>query len=288
MTDLESMAPTGRLHHVYFDNLERTQAVLSTPGTLLDLLVDLVKHAKLPPMYRLLAGLGKCEDESIRWLATQLTKVSQQIGKTKLRMAIVNRDLPDLRHVENQILNDPENNDKVETDVKTLTLSHDASTLKTTRPFRKLHFARIQSELLRKAGATFLWIGYAVNDLLTKKTTIQAEEAVSGLPTALKFLYSRMLHGISDKSEIVTQILSWVVLVTRPLSLVELAAAIEWVVPDHLSPEQAAQDVSPSVSASRRGTERQGSARASIYEGLPSRRGQRRRSRPREISDPIH
>jgi hypothetical protein len=159
----------------------------------------------------------------------------------KVRICVVSRDILELRPLR-QILLDPDNNDKVDTDIETFT-SLKMSDLVRRHNLSEDLSSQIQAQLLQKAEGTFPWIGYAVNELLTKATTVQVLEAPEELPTALPSLYSRMIRNIPvEKLHTCISILRWVALAVRTLTVHELADAVEWHVPSELTPDQAAQD----------------------------------------------
>lgn len=87
----------------------------------------------------------------------------------------------------------------------------------------------IRAALLTNAAGTFLWVGYAMAELLTKNTSLEVREAVENLPTALPASFNRMLRRLPQKKlEVIKKILQWVTLAVRPLSLAELTDAIDW------------------------------------------------------------
>jgi hypothetical protein len=231
----------GYLILPYFKTPERAEAVLSTPGTLLEIFAKLAQEATIAPMYCVIDGLDECEQDSIRWIASRLFELCNGTRTIKMRICIVSRDVPELRHAR-QILLDPDNNDKVKTDIRTFT-SMKMVELTALHSLSDELVSRIQTRLLRKSDGTFLWIGYAMHELLTKETVMQVLEALDELPSALPALYSRMIHNIAaDKLQICISILHWVALAAQPLTVDELADAIKWHVPRQLTPNQAAQD----------------------------------------------
>jgi hypothetical protein len=238
------MAKRPELAHLvwpYFKSPERTPAVLSTPGTLFEIFAKLAKDPSMALMYCLIDGLDECEHDSVRWISSCLLDLYGETQMINLRVCIVSRDLPELRHAR-RILLDPDNNDKVDTDINNFT---SMKMLDLTRRHNISHDLglQIQTRLLQKSEGTFLWIGYAMNELLTKATVMQVLEALEELPVALPALYSRMIHKIApDKLRMCTSILSWVALAERSLTVDELANAVGWPVPSQLTPDQAAQD----------------------------------------------
>jgi hypothetical protein len=225
----------------YFQSPERDQGVLSTPGTLFEIFVKLAQDDMMAPMYCLIDGLDECEPDSIRWIASRLAGLYRGTQVIKMHICVVSRDILELRP-SRQILLDPDNNDKVDTDVATFT------SLKMKDLTRRHNLSedislRIQAQLLYKAEGTFLWIGYAVHELLNKATTMQVLEALEEMPAALPALYSRMIRNIPvDNLHICVLILRWVALAVQSLTVDELADAVKWHVPNQMTPDQAAQD----------------------------------------------
>ncbi|KAL1988196.1 hypothetical protein VTN96DRAFT_726 [Rasamsonia emersonii] len=86
----------------------------------------------------------------------------------------------------------------------------------------------IQQIPLKRAKGTFLWLGPVVNELLRKDTCTEVLETLKSLPVELPTMYGRMLLQIdSHRRDVASQILRWVAMARRPLTLHELAAAID-------------------------------------------------------------
>ena len=100
---------------------ERTQAILTTKGMLWDMFASLLKEDELIPMYCVLDGFDECDGVSKSWLAAKFATLSSNPRLNNLRLAIVSRDMPDLRYINQRILIDPDNNDKVGSDVEVFT-----------------------------------------------------------------------------------------------------------------------------------------------------------------------
>jgi hypothetical protein len=225
----------------YFQSPERTQALLSTPGTLFEIFTKLAQDPSMTPIYCLIDGLDECEHDSIQWIAFHLAEMHRGTRVIKMRICVVSRDILEFRQAR-RILLDPDNNNKVSTDIKTFTSLNMVDLTRRHNLSEDLSL-RIQTQLLQKSEGTFLWIGYAMNELLSKATVTQVLETLEELPAALPALYSRMIHKIAaEKLQTCILILHWVVLAVRPLTLTELTDAVGWHVPSQLTPEQAAQD----------------------------------------------
>lgn len=142
----------------YFNPPERTQAVLSTPGTLWGILVLLTGQAESAPMYCLIDGLDECDDESTRWLALKLASMTMEADRGHLHLSVVSRDVSELRHVNTVQL------DSGEKDNYDDNINHDIASFTSTRMAeisRRLNLneelsSQIQSELPKKAEGTFL------------------------------------------------------------------------------------------------------------------------------------
>ena len=139
----------------------------------------LTRDPTMTPMVCLIDGLDECEQESVRWMASHLFELYRDPQTMKVRICVVSRDILELRHAK-QILLDPDNNDKVDSDINTFT------SLKMLDLTRRHNLScelssHIQAQLLHKAEGTFLWIGYAVSELLTKSTIVQVLDALEEL-----------------------------------------------------------------------------------------------------------
>lgn len=179
---------------VYFNNIfnesidsRKTQATLATKGALWQIFTQLLSEKGFGPAYCLIDGLDECDAMSTRWLASQFTQLAHVGNQHDLHIIIVSRDVPELKHVK-RIRLDPDNDEEIAQDVKQFT------SVRVQELSRRFSLSRdvsiqVQKELIRKAEGTFLWIGYAMDELLTKRTWYQVQEAVNDLPVALPALY---------------------------------------------------------------------------------------------------
>lgn len=133
----------------YFQSQERAQAVVSTPGTLFGIFVQLAQDATMTPMYCLIDGLDECEQDSIRWIASHLAKLYRGTDVIKLRICVVSREILELKNAR-RILLDPDNNDKVNTDIKAFT-SRKMEDLTRRHDLSEDVTLQIRTELLRKS-----------------------------------------------------------------------------------------------------------------------------------------
>lgn len=217
------------------------EALLSSQGSLWELFSQAIKSAELGPTYCLIDGLDECKDESARWLAAQFATLAQRSQNTSLHLLVVSRAMLDFRSVE-QIHLDPDNDHHVRADITTFTAAR-MSSLQQRLQFSDEFSAHVKLELLKKAGGTFLWIGYAMNELLSKSTRLEVQEALNDLPAQLPALYGRMLGNVGPSKRLtITTMLKWIVAAVRPLTPQELSAAIFEQPPEHMDRTQFAQD----------------------------------------------
>jgi hypothetical protein len=85
----------------------------------------------------------------------------------------------------------------------------------------------IEEKLLFRSQNTFLWLGFALAELMRENSTNGALSAVNHLPQGLHEVYEQMLRQIKPhQREVSLQILGWVALARHPMSLEELASAV--------------------------------------------------------------
>ncbi|OJJ56421.1 hypothetical protein ASPSYDRAFT_156270, partial [Aspergillus sydowii CBS 593.65] len=97
---------------------------------------------------------------------------------------------------------------------------------------------RLMPFLMRSTVQTFIWIGYVANELQRCQSEAQIQELLTGVPRGLDGTYERMVDQVyqadlercrrtkADLAEVTRstrQLLQWVVLVRRPLTLLEVA-----------------------------------------------------------------
>ena len=229
----------------HFETSERTQTSLCSSETLWTMFVKVVSSPALANIFCLVDGLDECDDESRRWLIAKLidscSPESVDGSKTPQKIVLVSRDIPGLSSCE-RIKLDPDHDDDVAGDIETF-VSVRVEELSSIVGFDESFQWFVKGELLARAEGTFLWVGFAISELLTKDTVSDIEKTIHALPNGLQALYSRILLQISPENrQTVERILQWVTLAMRPLSLEELAVAIGTQLSPLISQEQAVRD----------------------------------------------
>ena len=204
----------------------------------------LVLDPDLGTTFCVLDGLDECDDASSRVLIAKLVDFSLQHPQSTdsaLRLVIVSRELLGLENCARVKL-DPDYEERVASDVEQF-ISFGIKDLLRIPGFKGEFRTYVQNTLLQRANGTFLWVGFVMNELSQKKTCTEVQETLNTIPQGLPAIYSRMLLQIeeSQRSSAI-QILHWVTMAVRPLTLQELAAAINVQPSRHLSVEQGIHD----------------------------------------------
>lgn len=137
---------------------------------------------------------------------------------------------------------DPDNDKQVSGDIK-LFISTKVDELSSMIGFSDEFRRAVEDALVKRAEGTFLWVGFAMTELLRKRTCSEVLETIRALPRGLPATYSQMLLQIEPNYRKTTSlILRWVTMAVRPLSLGELAAAIGTQSSALISTEEAVRD----------------------------------------------
>jgi hypothetical protein len=224
-------------HHLthYLYPPDQKQPVLTSKETLWSIFVKITDDPGFTGSFCLLDGLDECDEESQRWLAMKLTDLCKAHeglpGINCVRILIVSRPgIPTLSTSKRVVL-DPDHSDQISHDIrafvksKVQSLSNQVEHL--SDDARAKFEDKMQNELLTRAKGTFLWVGFAMTELLRKLTRTQMEDAIQELPVGLTAMYDRMLLQIDSRHRATcAKILRWISFAMRPLSVDELQAVI--------------------------------------------------------------
>ncbi|CAN9243504.1 unnamed protein product [Alternaria alternata] len=215
----------------YFETAKRAQETLSSLETLWIIFTKVVTDAELGTMLCVLDGLDECDEGTLRVLVPKLVHLlgPQALSvsvTTMFRLAIVSRHMRGLQRCARVRL-DPDNNKKVAIDIERF-ISIRVGELSSIEGFNDEFRSAVEAILRKRAEGTFLWVGFAMSELLQKQTCSQVLGALNTLPSGLPAIYSRILLQIPDERRLTSSsILRWVAMAWRPLLLGELAAAID-------------------------------------------------------------
>jgi hypothetical protein len=188
----------------HLETPERTQQTLSSLETLWLIFSNLIADAELGTMFCVLDGLDECEESTLRVLLPRivslLTSENPSSSKGTFKLAIVSRDLPGLRGCTTRVRLDPDNDEKVVGDIE-LFVSARVGELSKIEGFDDDFQSAVQTALLERAGGTFLWVGFAMDELMQKQTRSEILEALEDLPSGLPAIYSRMLRLVNKQAK---------------------------------------------------------------------------------------
>jgi hypothetical protein len=213
----------------------QNQSVLTSKETLWSIFVKITEDSGFTGSFCLLDGLDECDDESQRWLAMKLTDLckahEEKPEVSCVRIMIVSRPGILALSASKRVVLDPDHSDKISHDIrefvrsKVQDLSNQLENL--DNDARTRFEDKMQNELLTRAEGTFLWVGFAMMELLRMPTQTQMENAIQELPVGLAAMYDRMLLQIDFRHRATcAKILRWVSFAMRTLFIYELQEVI--------------------------------------------------------------
>jgi hypothetical protein len=196
---------------------------LSSRETLWTSFKELVVAVQSKRLYCVVDGLDECDESSQQWLARKLSSVHEDTSGCSF--VVLSRYLLELKDTHQVNLNS-DYTEQVRSDVKVFV------EVRTEELFQRITFSEshrneLQERLFEGAQSSFLWVRFAMIDLLRQKNEHGVMRALGRLPAGLFPLYDRMLWDIEpDARELSLCILRYVALARRPLTLKELAIVI--------------------------------------------------------------
>ena len=186
----------------------------------------------LSTTYCVLDGLDECDEALLEVLLRKIAALfSAKTNKSSichLRLIVVSRDLPEfipeLLSSVPQIGLDPDADTEINNEIYRF-IEVKVDELSVYIQYPKPLCVHVKKVFRERAQGTFLWVGIVAKVLKRYKAT-EVEIALDLFPPGLDELYARMLLQIDiDRREIAVNILRWVVMAVRPLTLSELSVA---------------------------------------------------------------
>ncbi|KAI8673395.1 NACHT domain-containing protein [Fusarium keratoplasticum] len=210
---------------------ERTKRTLSSRGDLWAMFASILTDPKLGPVLGLIDGLDECHRDSTRWLLNNLRQVFDKESRSRsppynpFRLAIVSRDMVGLRSF-------PRLNLETKTDAIAKDVSRVISAkIKEHDLFSELgldFIKEVKTTLWHRSDGTFLWVGFAIQELLSVETKTEMRIALDAIPQDLGALYSKILLRIKGPMRgKIAQLLRWVTLACHSLTVDQLAEALD-------------------------------------------------------------
>lgn len=211
-----------------FEGAETAKYTTSSFVALLRGFLSLLNQITSSQVVCVLDGLDECEKASLRQLLdaveSYLSK-SREAAKPRLKLMILSRPQPAVWEIKLGRYQ------QIQFDASDTEITHDVekyifakvAELASEQDLSEAMVVQVQQILLAGADGTFLWVAFIVNELQGRSWS-EIDRELRQIPKGLGGIYQRLLRQVDDK-EALLQILEWVVLVARPLTLQELAVA---------------------------------------------------------------
>jgi ankyrin repeat protein len=195
---------------------------LSSRETLWASFKGLIAVIQSERLYCVIDGLDECDESSQQWLARKFVSLHNDDDTSSCNVIVLSRYLVELKDM-HQVNLDSDYTEQVGTDVKVFVEA------RTEELFQRItlsdtHRNELRERLFEGSQGSFLWVGFAMIDLLRQKNENGVMRALGRLPAGLFPLYDRMLRDVeADSKELSLCVLRSVALACRPLTLDELA-----------------------------------------------------------------
>ncbi|KAJ3536624.1 hypothetical protein NM208_g6643 [Fusarium decemcellulare] len=208
---------------------ERSGHTLTSRQELWRIFVHMIRDPELGPILCLIDGLDECHPESTRWFLQNLKTIFDKgLPFTKrppqsFKLAVVSRDMPGLRCY---LRLDLDSKASIALDVVRVI---DAK-IEEHEIFSEIDsnfIKEVKETLVRRSDGTFLWVGFAIRELLLAETRTEMRHALEAMPQGLDAFYARILLQIKAYwRRDIARLLRWVIHARRSLTAPELADAL--------------------------------------------------------------
>lgn len=200
---------------------ERRKAALSSPDILWSILIAIASHPNARRLVCVVDGLDECDKDTILFLAERLRGAERQLA---LHIVIFSRPEHGLGSFAQITLD--ENEREISSDLDTY-INVQIGKLHQRFSLDQDFKQELHDKLASGAQGTFLWVGFASNELLRQNSRTGMRDCLLSLPSGLPALYERMLHRIPDRLVSRCRVaLKWAAVAVRPLSLAEMGEVL--------------------------------------------------------------
>jgi nucleoside phosphorylase len=198
-------------------------------GTLWKLFEDIISQSNYRTIYCVIDGLDECEASSLSFLLRKFERLSrrQPDSSPKMKLICLSRRYP--QNIPEALLQfikmELDTMIAKEEDISRF-ISVQVQELAQKKQLSSKMRSMLQETFLQKSEGTFLWVSYMSQDL-QKQGLLDFEASLDMLPAGLDAVYERILQSIDfEKERIIHDILYWVLVATRPLTIAELCEAV--------------------------------------------------------------
>ncbi|KAI9674017.1 MAG: hypothetical protein M1829_003860 [Trizodia sp. TS-e1964] len=222
------------IHHILPSFEEQNESLFSNSSfeSLWRIFQTMICDPLLGNIYCVLDGIDECDEVSLEVLLKKFAALlsAQSDRRSQLKLIVLSRDLPDfiplILSSFPRIRLDPDAKTEVNGDIDKF-IDAKVKELSVNREYPEPLIAHVKEVFQSRAQGTFLWIGI-VAKVLEKCKATEVKRFLENFPRGLDGVYARILLQIdSDRRDMAAQILRWVVMAFRPLTLLELSIAFE-------------------------------------------------------------
>ena len=224
----------------HLDDSKKAQYTLETCEALWTLFITVLQDPRIGRTFCVLDGLDELDEESQTWLLVKLTSIMHVASLQKWKLVVVSQPILGLEEVPRIDLD--LNNTNVSRDIQLFITARVGDLVRKRGLGTSLH-QKLKDDLSRRAEITFLWLGFAMEELMREATATGILSCLETLPKGLPGIYSRLLLRIRPRDRLAcVLLLHWITMAASPLSLLELAAATNIHASDYVDTQQAIRD----------------------------------------------
>ncbi|KAL9565303.1 hypothetical protein ACKAV7_010663 [Fusarium commune] len=210
-------------------NEAKTRYILSSRVALLEVLKKVVTGPARGPVCCLMDRLDECSVDATRWLLARLRSMvdgpqTRTASHHHLKLTLGSREVPGLEGSPCLRL------EEAKSDIA-LVARVINSKMEKHSIFQNLNpdfVAEVKDTLRQRYDGIFLWVRFAIDELVQVKTETEMCEILRGIPIALGSLYTRTLAHVKPQyQQKASRLLCWVTQVRQPLTAKQLADALD-------------------------------------------------------------
>ncbi|KAG8526141.1 uncharacterized protein KY384_000134 [Bacidia gigantensis] len=196
---------------------------------------NMISDPVIGSTYCILDGLDECDVTSVEALLRSfVTLCSEMIDDQPIfnfKFFLVSRDLPgiipEILSERPRISLDPDAEKEVAGDIEQF-IEAKINELARLKRYSETLTTYVKKVFRNRAQGTFLWVGIVARELMRYRAS-EVEAALNQIPSKLDELYARiLLQTENSRRDMVAEMLRWVVMAVRPLTMYELMAAIDY------------------------------------------------------------
>ncbi|KAF5565373.1 heterokaryon incompatibility protein het-E-1 [Fusarium napiforme] len=198
-------------------------------GTLWKVFEDMISQSDSRTIYCVIDALDECEASSLSLLLRKFERLSrrQPDSSPKMKLICLSRRYP--QNIPEALLQfikmELDTMIAKEEDISRF-ISVQVQELAQKKQLSSKMRSMLQETFLQKSEGTFLWVSYMSHDL-QKQGLLDFEASLDMLPAGLDAVYERILQSIDfEKGKLIHDLLYWILVATRPLTVGELCEAV--------------------------------------------------------------